>query len=97
MKPRLAVAVLALVLVVSLVVGTVFHQAHLLSPRSVGVSLQAVGDGDGGVIVIWRDGAGIWAQRVGPHGACLWDRGVRISAEDSSTGRFTLLLSLIHI
>lgn len=45
-------------------------------------------DGDGGAIVAWSDGRdgplGVYAQRVGPSGACLWEpQGAALSAPGS--------------
>ncbi len=51
------------------------------------VNHDAISDGDGGMIIVWRDGGGIieiWAQRINPAGELQWDEGVQVCNNEST-------------
>jgi len=54
------------------------------------IPVQAISDGSNGVIVIWHDEDGIYAQRVGPLGQPEWEMGGVFICKCPSGSGFTL-------
>ncbi|MBT7616280.1 MAG: T9SS type A sorting domain-containing protein [Calditrichaeota bacterium] len=53
------------------------------------VNHEAVSDGDGGMIISWKDGRlggdfNVWAQRISPQGELLWGEGSQVCNHEAS-------------
>ena len=81
-----SLAIIAVVVVVSIALGITLR----VQPGEIPIS--AVSDDSGGIIIAWKDGDKIYAQRIGPAGEPLWSNdGVLVCARPMLPGRFALI------
>jgi len=80
---------LTIIVIVTVIIASV-AMIYIYRDAPGRIPVQAISDGSNGVIVIWHDEDGIYAQRVGPLGQPEWEMGGVFICKCPSGSGFTL-------